>query len=216
MSHQQPTPNGPHQPHQYGTPPQGPQQAPQAPQPPVKARKTIGMVPALAIAAGALVLGLVIAPTGSGEPGATVTETVTAPATTEKAKKEPKAKDKEAKPEKAEKTKEAKPKAPKTTEGPTRAQEQALRSAQDYLNYTAFSKKGLIEQLEYEKFDRKDAEWAVDQLDVDWNEQAYKSALSYLDYTSFSLDGLIEQLKFEGFTDEQARYGAEKAFKEEA
>ena len=61
------------------------------------------------------------------------------------------------------------------------AMENALGSAQDYLDYTAFSRLGLIDQLssEYgEGFDLADATWAVDQLRVDWNEQAVKSGRS--------------------------------------
>ena len=45
--------------------------------------------------------------------------------------------------------------------------ENALGSAEDYLDYTAFSRLGLIDQLssEYgEGFDLADATWAVDQL----------------------------------------------------
>jgi hypothetical protein len=89
----------------------------------------------------------------------------------------------------------------------TVAQENALESAESYLDYTAFSRTGLIEQLEYEQYDTADATWAVDQLDVDWNEQAALSAQSYLDYSSFSRQGLIDQLVYEGFTADQATYG---------
>ncbi|MBN8866754.1 MAG: Ltp family lipoprotein [Solirubrobacterales bacterium] len=102
------------------------------------------------------------------------------------------------------------PEEPEMTPG----QENALESASDYLDYTAFSKSGLIDQLaQFEGFSKADATFAVNQLDVDWNEQAYKSAKDYLDYTSFSLSGLIDQLtQFEGFTDAQAEYGAKKAY----
>ena len=77
------------------------------------------------------------------------------------------------------------------------AMENALDSAQDYLDYSAFSRLGLIDQLssEYgEGFELEDATWAVDQLHADWNEQAVKSAKEYLDYSSFSRQGLIDQL----------------------
>ncbi len=82
-----------------------------------------------------------------------------------------------------------------------------VRQPQDYLDYSAFSASGLIEQLEYEDFSHEDAEYAVFVLDVDWNEQAAKSAAEYLDYSSFSRSGLIDQLLYEGFTPEQAEYG---------
>lgn len=94
----------------------------------------------------------------------------------------------------------------------TPAMENAIGAAESYLDYTAFSRSGLIEQLEFEDYGTADATFAVDYLQVDWNEQAVESAKSYLDYTSFSLQGLIEQLQFEGFTYEQAAYGANKAY----
>ncbi len=89
---------------------------------------------------------------------------------------------------------------------------QARGVAQDYLDYTSFSRSGLIDQLEFEGFSTQDATVAVDGLDVDWREQAVQKAFDYLDYSSFSLSGLIDQLEFEGFTPEQAAYGAEAAY----
>lgn len=94
----------------------------------------------------------------------------------------------------------------------TAAMENAIGAAESYLDYTAFSRSGLIEQLEYEGYKTGDATFAVDYSKVDWNKQAFKSAKSYLDYTSFSLQGLIEQLQYEGFTYDQAVYGANKAY----
>lgn len=89
----------------------------------------------------------------------------------------------------------------------TLAQENAVASAQNYLDLTAFSRSGLIEQLEYEGFSAEDAAFAVDLIDPDWNEQAAISAQKYLDLTSFSREGLIDQLEYEGFTSKQAEYG---------
>jgi len=93
----------------------------------------------------------------------------------------------------------------------TISQQNALRKAADYLDYTAFSRSGLINQLEFEKFSTADATWAADRVNANWNEQAAKKAKDYLDYTSFSRAGLIDQLIFEGFTQAQAEYGATKA-----
>jgi hypothetical protein len=90
----------------------------------------------------------------------------------------------------------------------TVSQQNALRKAESYLDFTAFSHTGLIHQLEFEKFSTGDATWAADRVTVDWNEQAAKKAKSYLEFTSFSHSGLVEQLLFEGFTPEQAEYGA--------
>lgn len=87
-------------------------------------------------------------------------------------------------------------------------QANARGKAQDYLRFTAFSRSGLIEQLEYEGFSNADATWGVDGLGANWSEQAAKKAADYLEFTSFSRSGLIEQLEYEGFTPEQAEYGA--------
>jgi len=96
----------------------------------------------------------------------------------------------------------------------TRAQQNARDSAESYLEYTAFSRSGLIDQLVYEDYGKADATVAVDSLHVDWREQAYKSAKSYLGYSSFSLNGLIDQLEYEGFSTADATYGANKAYNE--
>ena len=80
-------------------------------------------------------------------------------------------------------------------------------AGRDYLDFAAFSRTGLIEQLESEGYTTEDATLAVDALTVDWNEQAAQKAEDYLGFTAFSRSGLIEQLEFEGFTREQAEYG---------
>ena len=102
--------------------------------------------------------------------------------------------------------------------GMTMAQQQAVAQAQSYLNFSAFSRQGLIDQLASQyggQFEQTDAEYAVKYLEdnglVDWNEQAVKSAQAYLNVSSFSKDGLIEQLSSEyggQFTREQAEYAA--------
>ncbi len=98
--------------------------------------------------------------------------------------------------------------APPTTESAETAGERnARRKAEDYLAFTAFSRSGLIEQLEFEGFMREQAIYGVDAMDVDWNEQAAKKAEDYLSFSAFSRSGLIEQLEFEGFTRSEAEYG---------
>ena len=89
----------------------------------------------------------------------------------------------------------------------TRSQQNAVRSAEDYLSFTAFSRTGLIDQLKFEGYSTEDATFAVDSLDVDWREQAAKSAENYLSIMAFSRSGLIDQLVFEGFTREEAEFG---------
>ena len=107
---------------------------------------------------------------------------------------------------------------PKTTAPKlTKSQEQAIRSAESYLEFTAFSRKGLIRQLSSSAgsgFSKADATYAVDHIKVDWNEQAARAAKSYLEFTSFSRAGLIRQLESSagsGFTHAQAVYGVNKA-----
>jgi hypothetical protein len=89
-------------------------------------------------------------------------------------------------------------------------QRNAISSAESYLRFTAFSRTGLIGQLEFEGYATEDATFAVDYLDIDWNEQAAKSAEAYLSFSSFSRQGLIDQLVFEGFTRSEAEYGVEQ------
>ncbi len=93
---------------------------------------------------------------------------------------------------------------PKLTVG----QENAISKALDYLDYTAFSRSGLIKQLEFEGFTADEATFGVDYIDADWNAQAEAKAQDYMDYSSFSRQGLIDQLVFEGFSKEQAELGA--------
>lgn len=121
--------------------------------------------------------------------------------TKEDAKKDTK---EEAKEDAKEDTKEKETEEPKLTIG----QENALKAAKDYIDYTAFSYKGLVEQLEFEEYSQEDAKYAADNCGADWNEQAALKAKEYLDYSSFSRSQLIEQLEFEGFTKKQAEYGA--------
>lgn len=92
----------------------------------------------------------------------------------------------------------------------TTSQQNARRLAEDYLDYSAFSRKGLINQLKYEDFSVKDATWALDHMSVDWNAQAVAMAKDYLEYTAFSKKGLTDQLIYEGFTPKQAQYGVSK------
>ncbi len=92
----------------------------------------------------------------------------------------------------------------------TTAQENARESAESYLDMTAYSRSGLIEQLEFEGYSTKDATYGVDAQEADWNKQAAASAQNYLDMAAYSRSGLIEQLVFEGYTRKQAEHGVTK------
>lgn len=108
---------------------------------------------------------------------------------------------------------------PTALAGPTLTNQQknAVRSAREYLDLTAFSRQGLIDQLSSaygSGYSINDATIAVDSLTVDWNAEAEQSAKEYLNLTAFSCNGLIEQLDspYGGkFTVDQATYGAKQA-----
>lgn len=103
----------------------------------------------------------------------------------------------------------------------TPEQDNAIRAGLDYLDFTAFSREGLIRQLSSDAGDgypKKVAQFAVKQIEkrgaVDWNAEAVEAAEDYLDFTSFSCDGLVQQLSSRAgsqFTAEQARHGATEA-----
>lgn len=96
---------------------------------------------------------------------------------------------------------------PEEVSSETVGQENARKSAESYLDGAAFSRKGLVKQLEYEGFSHEDAVYGVDSVRADWKQEAAESAQSYLDSSSFSRSGLRKQLEYEGFTPAQAKYG---------
>jgi hypothetical protein len=166
---------------------------------------------AIALAA-VFVIGGISQAMGGGDDAKPVADTPAASAPVEE-KSEPKAKEPVA--EAPETTQAPAPK-PKPAPAPakptlTKAQEQAIGTAEDYLNSSHFSKSGLIDQLEYEGHSAKDAKFAVAHIKVNWNEQAAGAAEDYLNSSHFSRSGLIEQLKYEGYTQTQAVYGVNKA-----
>lgn len=101
----------------------------------------------------------------------------------------------------------------------TMAQQNAIGSAKDYLSTSAFSRKGLIEQLASkagEGYGLKLATFAVNHIRVNWNEQAVKSAKDYLSTSNFSRSELIDQLSSsagEGYTRAQALYAVNKVYR---
>jgi hypothetical protein len=89
----------------------------------------------------------------------------------------------------------------------TLAQQNAIRQAQSYLDYSGFSRVGLIGQLEYEGYSTEEATFGADNAGADWNAESAEKAQSYLEYSSFSRQGLYDQLAFEGFTDAEIQFG---------
>ena len=82
---------------------------------------------------------------------------------------------------------------------------QALKEAQGYIEFGSFSKKGLIEQLEYDGYTKSQAQYAASHCGADWLEQAKEEVKSYLANSGYSRSGLIEQLEYDGYTAEEAQ-----------
>lgn len=92
----------------------------------------------------------------------------------------------------------------------TYGQKNALEKARDYLEVSAFSYTGLIDQLEYVGYSHSEATYGADHCGADWKEQALKKANSYLDYSNFSYSGLVDQLEYVGFSNEEAVYAVDR------
>ena len=91
----------------------------------------------------------------------------------------------------------------------------ALSSAQTYSDVMHMSKQALYDQLtsEYgDKFPADAAQYAVDNVQADWNANALKSAETYYKDMSMSKDAVYDQLISEygdQFTAEQAQYAVD-------
>ena len=88
----------------------------------------------------------------------------------------------------------------------------ALKKAKSYSDIMNMSKAGIYNQLtsEYgEKFSAEAAQYAIDNVEVDWKENALKKARSYQDIMSMSPSAIYDQLVSEYgemFTAEEAQY----------
>jgi hypothetical protein len=92
----------------------------------------------------------------------------------------------------------------------TVSQQNAVKKAESYLRSSAFSRSGLISQLEFSGFSAAEATFGTDSQKADWNEQAALKAASYLRSSAFSRVSLIAQLEFSGFTKSEAEYGVSR------
>ncbi|MFW0181526.1 Ltp family lipoprotein [Rothia sp. P5766] len=116
---------------------------------------------------------------------------------------------------------------PSTTTTPSKAESQskgnvpdgyenALAEARNYVKIMDFSYAGLYDQLTSEyggKHSAEAAQYALDNLEVDWNAEALGAAQNYIDIMSFSYAGLYDQLTNEygeQFTPEQAQYAVDQ------
>lgn len=88
----------------------------------------------------------------------------------------------------------------------------ALNKAQSYSDMMHMSRAGLYQQLTSEhgeQFSEEAAEYALDNLDVDYNLNALEKAKSYQDNMDMSPSAIYDQLVSEygeNFTEEQAQY----------
>lgn len=88
----------------------------------------------------------------------------------------------------------------------------ALRAAENYLLLMPFSKVGLFEQLTSsygDDYPEEAAQYAVDNVETDWNANALKAAENYLDLMPMSDSELYDQLVSEygdKYNPEQAQY----------
>lgn len=88
----------------------------------------------------------------------------------------------------------------------------ALNKAKTYSNTMHMSKKGLYEQLTAdagEKFSAEAAQYAVDNVNADWNANALQKAKDYQSQQSMSPEAIREQLTSdagEKFTPDEANY----------
>ncbi len=95
---------------------------------------------------------------------------------------------------------------------PTTEQKNALRKAESYAKTMNMSKQGIYDQLtsEYgEGFDKEAAQYAIDNIEWDWNANALAKAKSYRDTMSMSKNRIYDQLTSqygEKFTKEEAQY----------
>ena len=97
-------------------------------------------------------------------------------------------------------------------ENVSREYKNALRSAESYLKYSDFSKAKLYDQLTSEygsKYPADAAQYAIDNVQADWNENALKKAQSYQKDMHMSPEAIRDQLTSEygeKFTPEEAEY----------
>ena len=84
--------------------------------------------------------------------------------------------------------------------------EAALQSAQQYLDFSGFSEKGLRDQLKFEKFPAKAVDYAMKNVNADYNAEAVETAKTYLEMGGMSKAGLRDQLAFEGYSKAQINH----------
>lgn len=90
--------------------------------------------------------------------------------------------------------------------------ENALIQAENYSDTLHMSKQGIYDQLVSEyggQFSPEAAQYAIDNIDADWNANALAKARTYQDTMAMSPDAIYDQLTSEygeKFTPEEAQY----------
>ena len=92
-------------------------------------------------------------------------------------------------------------------EGASANEQKVLDRALAYLNYSAYSYSGLVNQLINEGYTQEEADYGASHSKADWSKQAAKKAQEYIDSASYSRQELIDQLLYDGFTKDEADYG---------
>lgn len=102
-----------------------------------------------------------------------------------------------------------------TDDSATAEQQNALESAKTYADDMNMSKKAVYDQLTSSyggKFKADDAQYAIDNLDADWNNNALESAKTYSKEMHMSKDSIYDQLTSSygaKFTSSEAKYAVD-------
>lgn len=93
---------------------------------------------------------------------------------------------------------------------PTVEEKNALKKAETYSNSLHMSKQGIYNQLtsSVEGFTKEAAQYAIDNIEADWNKNALEKAKTYQTSMSMSSKAIYNQLisSVEGFTKSEAQY----------
>ena len=93
---------------------------------------------------------------------------------------------------------------------PSTEEKNALKKAESYSKTMHMSKQGIYNQLtsSIEGFTKEAAQYAIDNVDADWNVNALEKAKSYQKTMSMSKQAIYNQLtsSIEGFTKTEAQY----------
>lgn len=90
---------------------------------------------------------------------------------------------------------------------------QALNKAQSYIDHTSFSENDLRGQLEYHEFSSEAIQYALDNVEVDYQEECIEKAESYLRHMSFSENDLRGQLEYHEFDSEHIEQAIQETYR---